>query len=333
MIVVISHPADQHAARVCEVLQTRGRAVLLLDLSDLPDRATLSVDPTGTPQVRLRHTGGTADLTDASAVWWRRPQIVDLTAITDPSSRGFAHGEWHEALHGAYQLMDCPWMNPIHADEVASHKALQLRVAPTVGLRVPATLMTSDQEEAREFIAGQEAAGRRAVYKIFAATQQVWRETRLVGPADLAHLESLHLAPIIFQEFVPAAADLRVTLVGQQIFAMAISGGPAVDFRLGLGQASTAPFELPPEVAAALRALMDRLGLVYGAVDLRLTPEGEFVFLEINPAGEFLFVEAGAGHPITQAVADWLCDPTPGTADEATYTGTTSTMTVSASTG
>jgi hypothetical protein len=44
---------------------------------------------------------------------------------------------------------------------------------------------------------------------------------------------------------------------------------------------------------------MAELGIVYGAADFRLTPEGEYVFLEINPAGEFLFVEQGAGHPIT----------------------------------
>lgn len=325
MIVVISHQADRHAERVITRLRARGREVLLLDLADLPHRATLSIDPGGTTRATIRHTRAAAgrtraspsvatpavDLTRATAVWWRRPQTVELGAIKDPDARGFAYGEWHEAIYGMYQLIPCPWMNPVHADEIASHKALQLAVVPSVGLRVPETLMTSDQAEAREFVARQEGRGRRTIYKIFAATHQVWRETRLVGPADLAQLGSLHLAPVIFQEYVPAVADIRVTLVGERVFAMSIAGGPAVDFRLGLGEASTAAFELPPEVVSSLQAMMRRFGLVYGAVDLRLTPEGELVFLEINPAGEFLFVEAGARHPITEAVADWLCDPRP----------------------
>ena len=309
MILVISHPADLHAQRVLAALHARGRETLLMDLADLPDRATLSIDPAGPGRASFRHTAGSVDLTQASAIWWRRPQSVVLDAITDTDARGFAYGEWHEALHGMYQLLDCPWMNPLHADEIASHKVLQLRLAPEVGLRVPQTLMTSDETEARQFVTRQEGLGRQAIYKIFSATHQVWRETRLVGPADLAHLASLHLAPVIFQEFIPAAADLRVTLVGGQVFAMSIVGGPVVDFRLGLGQARTAAYELPAEVVESLRALMARCGLVYGAVDLRLTPEGEFVFLEINPAGEFLFVEAGAGHPVTEAIADWLCEP------------------------
>jgi glutathione synthase/RimK-type ligase-like ATP-grasp enzyme len=51
---------------------------------------------------------------------------------------------------------------------------------------------------------------------------------------------------------------------------------------------------------------MDRLGLVYGAIDMRLTPEGEYVFLEINPTGQWLFIEAATGQPIAAAFADLL---------------------------
>jgi len=55
-----------------------------------------------------------------------------------------------------------------------------------------------------------------------------------------------------------------------------------------------------------LRALMRRLGLVYGAIDLRLTPDGRYVFLEINPAGQFLYVEQQTGQPIAAALAALL---------------------------
>lgn len=108
--------------------------------------------------------------------------------------------------------------------------------------------------------------------------------------------------------------DLRTTIVGDDLFTMAIDsrGTPyEVDFRVSLAQARTTATELPPDVATKLRTMVDALGLVYGAIDLRLTPQGEYVFLEINPAGEFLFSEFGSGHPITEAVARWLADPPP----------------------
>ena len=48
---------------------------------------------------------------------------------------------------------------------------------------------------------------------------------------------------------------------------------------------------------------MRRLGLIYGAIDLRLTADGRYVFLEINPAGQFLYVEQQTGQPIAAALA------------------------------
>jgi len=49
-------------------------------------------------------------------------------------------------------------------------------------------------------------------------------------------------------------------------------------------------------------------GAVYGAIDLRLTPEGQYVFLEINPAGQFLYVEYSTGQPIAAALAKALLE-------------------------
>jgi len=63
---------------------------------------------------------------------------------------------------------------------------------------------------------------------------------------------------------------------------------------------------LPPAVEAQLRQLMARLGLVYGAIDMRLTPDDRYVFLEINPAGQWLFVEQRSMQPITATLAAML---------------------------
>ena len=53
------------------------------------------------------------------------------------------------------------------------------------------------------------------------------------------------------------------------------------------------------------------LGLRYGAADLILSTEGEYVFLEVNPGGQFLFVEIQAGVPISDAIADALVSGPP----------------------
>ncbi len=313
MILVISHPADRHAVVVMERLAAHGADAVLLDLADLPDRATITIDYEDPvePRVLADMSGhGSIDLSAATAVWWRRPQAPVLDAITDRDMFGFSHGEWHEALNGVYQLLGCPWMNDPIRNEVASRKALQLTVASQLGLRTPRTLMTSDPDRARGFV--EELGVGSVVYKTFAATHQVWRETRLFGEDDMGALEALRFAPVIFQEFVPAIADVRVTIVGTEIYALSIDGRAseyAVDFRVDMQHATTSAIDLPDPVAKRLLQMMDRFGLAYGAVDLRLTEDGDYVFLEVNPAGEFLFAEHRASLPITDAVARWLRQP------------------------
>ena len=329
-VLVLSHAQDLHATRVLEALASRGRPAFLFDLAMLPERARLTVDyaDPGNPVATVRPEGGSpVVLTDATAVWWRRPQNPRLDMINDPDALTFAHSEWHEALHGLYELIDAPWMNEPRRDERASRKALQLQVASRLGLRVPDTLMTSDPDDVRRFIERHGMGN--VIYKIFTATHQVWRETRLFRPVDVAELDALRLAPVIVQEYVRAVADVRVTVVGQRMFPMAIyTRGTSyeVDFRVSIREARTEPIELPPAVKIRLHDLMARFGLAYGAIDLRLTDDGDWVFLEINPAGEFLFCETGAGFPITEAVAGWLADPVTGGGPGCQPTGRTSTV-------
>ena len=313
MIVVVSHPNDLHASEVCSVLSASGHENYVFDVADLPKRASLTIDyvEPSRPVARLHHeTAGWVNLTEASAVWWRRPRWMALDGITDAAARGFAYGEWHAALTGMYRILRCSWMNEPGRDEAASSKLLQLAVAARIGLAVPATLVTSDANEARTFI--ERLGVNRTVYKIFSATEEIWRETRLVRNEDLPMLGSLNLAPVIFQEYIVGVADIRVTVVGDEVFAMSIDTrgtGYEVDFRINLAQAQTNTHELPDPIMQAIRELVDTFGLVYGAIDMKLTADGSYVFLEINPAGEFLFVERACGLPITAAVAGWLAAP------------------------
>ena len=313
MIIAVSYPDDPHAARVLDVLQRAGHETLLLNFADLPHNATLTFDygRSGAPRVEYKTKAARVDLARAWSAWWRRPQAPDLMSVAgNQDALAFVHNEWHEAVNGLYQLVDIPWMNPPAVDEVASRKALQLRVARELGLRTPRTLITSDPDEARRFITAQGIG--RTIFKTFSCTHQVWRETRLVRAEELEMLDQVRVSPVIFQEYISATADLRVTVVGDRIFPAAIDSRGTdyeVDFRMSLGQARTEPCELPVEIEERLFALMNRLGLVYGAIDLRRTEDGDYVFLEINTGGEFLFIEDRTGQPITEAVADWLSNP------------------------
>jgi hypothetical protein len=54
--------------------------------------------------------------------------------------------------------------------------------------------------------------------------------------------------------------------------------------------------------------LVKQLGLEFGAIDLILRPDGEYVFLEINPNGQWLWLEPASGLPFTDTLADLLIE-------------------------
>jgi glutathione synthase/RimK-type ligase-like ATP-grasp enzyme len=239
-----------------------------------------------------------------SAVWWRRPgQFVLPDAVRDQAHRRLAISEANTAFHGLFAAMDALWINPPALDAVASHKPYQLALAQSLGLEIPHTVMTSDPEEAREF---WRVCGGDVVYKQFIALPESWSETRRLGEAETKiGDEAIRLAPVIFQRHVAAVADLRVTIIGDEIFAAAVDLKDLdydLDVRMNL-QAKHVAHDLPDDVADKLRGLMRRLGLIYGAIDLRLAKDGRYVFLEINPAGQFLYVEQQSSQPIAAALA------------------------------
>ena len=305
MILILSHPGDDHAKGVLSELGRRRHPTALVDSSQFPVRASLS-QAFSASGVRVEYlsAGHRLDLSECRAAWWRRPLPHTLHDDIDPKVMSFAYTECHEAFAGALALLKATWVNPPHLDERAHHKPLQLATAMRVGLTVPRTLITNDPDEARRFITDVGPA--RTIYKTFLATEEHWRETRVLRDEELQMLETVRLAPVIFQEYIAAVADIRVTIVGDEMFATAIRSDPhgySVDYRMDMAAATFAPTELPGNVTELLRGLMQSLGLVYGAVDLRRTTEGHYVFLEVNPAGEWRFVEERTAQPITAAMA------------------------------
>ena len=296
------------------MLDELGAAYRILDLRAFPNAcaASLRFAPDGDwagsiegPEVPP------VDLGEVTSVWWRRPQGFELDpALDDAGYQLFALGECEELFGGLWPLLDARWVNDPKRDEVAHKKPFQLRVAQRVGLPLPDTLMTNDPQAARAFI-DHHGIGQ-VIYKSFSATHEHWRETRLLKAEEADDVSAVRLCPVIFQALVPAGFDVRVTIVDGQAFAAAIvtpSDRYQLDFRMNMNEVRIRPYTLPPPVAAGLERLMQALGLVYGAADFRVTPEGEHLFLEVNPAGQWLFVEDATGQPIARRLAETLAAP------------------------
>jgi len=207
-------------------------------------------------------------------------------------------------------------IDPMDVHERAAGKQLQLEIAVQVGLRVPRTCITNDPAAVRALDARCPEGIVTKMMHAFEVPTEAGRAvmyTSVIGPDDLAALEDgLALCPMTFQEHIPKARELRVVVVGDRMWTAAVDSpvyaGAEVDWRrdgVGLLDQWT-PTTLPAQDAGQVRVLMETLGLTYGALDLIVTPTGEYVFLEVNPGGEYFWLEDGCGFEISDALADRL---------------------------
>ena len=255
MILIVSFPNNEHVDQVRRLLTVES---VVIDTASFPVSLGLSAALSRERECLQFAAPGGGDicLCQVGAVWYRRISPYGFHPdLNDHTARLFAWSEANEALLGVWYSLDCFWMNPPLADEVSQRKIRQLQVARRVGLSIPDTLVTNQPEAAREFV---EAHGvGRVVRKAFRNIAEAPRETHLLREEDLALLDAVRYTPVIFQRFVPADLDLRVTVVEEDIFAAAISSETqyAADYRPGLASAKVAPYDLPPEVAARSSAI------------------------------------------------------------------------------
>jgi hypothetical protein len=317
MILILTGAEDAHADHVAAMLRDRGAAFCRFDPGKVPARAAVALrHETGERTSRLLLTDdGTIDLDSVDTVWYRRPNgAVAAASITDRAAREFVELEASMVLHGLWSSMRAAWLPglPLNVRR-AEYKAFQLDLASRLGFELPPTLMTNSPTELLAFHRRHGRIICKHAATAFAATIGfgMVRYTELVTPRDLMHFRDVAHCPMTFQAYVPKRIELRVTVVGSRVFAAEIHSQSnrhtRFDWRrYDLGRTTHRPHTLTRDIERRCLMLVEALGLQYGAIDLIVTPDDRYVFLEINPNGQYLWIEEITGLPISEAICELL---------------------------
>jgi glutathione synthase/RimK-type ligase-like ATP-grasp enzyme len=326
MILILSNPMDRHASHVADALRERGVAVMCFDPARFPTEAELSISWSagGRYEPRLHVDGQTIDLSRLQAIWYRRPEKpIPHAELVDPTARAYAAAECRLVIHDLWSSLGCPWLPAApHVVQLAERKLTQLRIAGELGFELPPTLITNRPADVLELYRQHDGGivSKQAAQAFTPAVgSSMIRFTELVTTRDLAHLHAIAYCPMTFQAYVAKRVELRITVVGRRVFAAEIhsqaTNRTRYDWRrYDHGHTPYLPHMLPPEVEARCARLVERLGLRYGAIDMVVTPDDRYVFLEINPNGQYLWIESAAGLPITDAICDLLVGDPPASA-------------------
>ena len=260
---------------------------------------------------------GELNLEEITGIWYRRVRLGDkIPEAMDPELRKASILEARTVFFGFLESVNTFILDRVSKIRIASHKQLQLQIAKKVGLDIPRTLTTNKPGNVREFFATCKNGMITKMLSSFSVYEDDKEKvvfTNLVKAEDLEDLDGLSYCPMTFQENVVKKLELRITIVGNQVFAACLDSKASQlaqnDWRKdGLGLIdSWEAYSLPPGIETKLLQLMDCFGLNYGAVDMLVTPDNKHVFLEINPAGEFFWLELHKPKfPISLAIADVL---------------------------
>ena len=318
-VLLVTTRIDSASDAVTDVLERTGVKFYRLNTEDLPLDAKSSCEfHAGAHRLRWHSKGRVTSLDRVKRVWYRRHRLPALAPDTIPAHAEYCLRESQWFLRGllwnlAEQVPAANWMSLPADIQRAESKMLQLQVAAAVGLACPETLISNNPDEIREFFTRQ---GGKVVAKPLRlgyfdyGNVQTATYTTAVSTADLASDEALNVAPVIYQRHLEKLLDVRVTIVGDSVYAAEIHSQEAdsarVDWRRADVELEHKVHALPVELAKACHRLMKALNLRFGAIDLVLTPNGQYYFLEINPNGQWLWLEDKLGFPITNTIVEWL---------------------------
>ncbi len=328
-VLIVTHSRDLHADLIVPLLAQRGQATLRIDLDAFPRDYTLCqsvIDGRCVNRLRRLPDGEWIDLDEVRAVWVRKSaEYAYLSDDLGAQERAYAKRETEQALFSVLYTLDCFWMSHPRALRGAQWKGEQLKRAARMGFRVPASIVTNSPGEVHRF---RDRVQGPIIFKsmstpTLAAEEMQDQErvasglsTTIVDDDMLEQLDAVSELPCHFQEYVPKQFELRVTVVGERVFATRIASQDdprtMVDSRDMSAPIGYAAFDLPPDVARRCVDFVRSYELAYGAIDLIVTPGGDYVFLENNPAGQFLYVQQLVpGLAIMEAVADLLSTEAP----------------------
>lgn len=297
-ILILGNSEDAHAAHLKQVLTQAGAMVDYLDTRLFPTQLQMSWQP-DTQNGYLTLPGNRRlNFQDIKSVFWRSLSEVYIPPLKDANQQRIAYNDSLSTLRSLIQSRPARWINSWQAYQFHKEKPLQLSKAKQTGLIIPATLISNSPEQVMEFAQSY----KQVIFKpVYGGTHTQFLTESHLEPKRLGL--ALSLSPVTIQEYIPGT-NIRSYVIGNSVYSAEIRSH-SLDFRED-AQAELIPVELPEAVRQQCLAITQALMLEWTAIDWRLKPTGEYVFLEANPSPMFLYFEEQTGFPITQKLLELL---------------------------
>ncbi len=316
MILIVSNKNDGHSDLIAKKLNERNETFLRLNTEDFPQKVKISLSKQfDSSSISIETPFGKFGGEDVTSVWYRRPEkcIID-PSIEDKPIRGLAEKESQMTLRWLWELLEKKlWVNHPIYNRVARNKLLQYKISEELGITHPDYIITNNPDEARQFIASYPSVAVKPISGDPIERKDGYRTiyTNKISKQEIKDIDSVKLAPTFFQEYIPKSFELRITAIDEEVLACKINSQESQKTkddwrRYDFGNVEHEKFNLPSRIKEFCVDMTKSFNLKFGAIDMIVTPENKYVFLEINANGQWNWIENLTGLPISEKLIELL---------------------------
>lgn len=141
-------------------------------------------------------------------------------------AKDFVLKEWRSVVRSLEAFLPhAEWLNTVAVTELLNSKPFQLQLAQKVGLTVPKTTITNNPEAVKELF--DKVENGRVIFKsltpLFLPPDKLLYTTEIAREFPSHSHNSIAQSPAIYQELVERRSDLRITVVGREVFVARIA--------------------------------------------------------------------------------------------------------------
>ncbi|HQB77510.1 hypothetical protein DSECCO2_79870 [anaerobic digester metagenome] len=321
MILIFSEELEQTTDEVVQWLISQGISFLRINKEDSIKIIELSLN---NERLLLELNGKIFNINEFDAIWYRRGNLNNnyfQSALLELSSNSsilnqagrFLGNEWIILQFYIFYVLERKSRVLGSFQKSLVNKLINLSIAKQCGLLIPDTTITSKGYVVKNKLAATEQISKpisesETFQNADGSILKMLTEVVTIDDVD----EEKDFFPSLIQKNIKKWIELRVFFLGNRFYSMAIfsqsNSKTTTDFRNYDNDKSNrmVPFNLPKSIEINLLKFMKHLGLNTGSIDMIVTPEREYVFLEVNPAGNIEMVSKNCNYPIEQEIANFL---------------------------
>lgn len=306
MILIITHKEDFTADFVIEKLNERDIKYFRLNCEDI-NKYNYSFNNNSDFKFSIN------GITEFNSVWFRRTKLPEIETSTK-GQQLFLLGDFETLFENIFILINSErWLSNPGFVYKAENKIYQLKIAKELGFKVPATIVTNNHKELKDFITLNNENViikpiRQGRIDLEDGVKTIF--TNQINKKVIENLTQYDLTPCIIQTHISKEYELRITVVADKVFSAKVNSqenkNTLTDWRKEKN-----PFviyDLPIEVKKKCIQLTKKLNISFGAIDLIKDKNGDYVFLEINPNGQWAWIEMETGLKISDEIINYLTE-------------------------